>query len=118
MIDRAAEEIDRERRESNDRRQTEHQDAKVARSDQEIAEAEARNGLLQFDYAIQVIMESIDRKTFKLRPSLLLALHREALQEISASAGTWRSGSVRISGSLHQPVPPHLVPEQIENLCD
>jgi hypothetical protein len=40
------------------------------------AEAEALNGLRQYDFAVQVIQEALDRRFFKLRVSLILALHR------------------------------------------
>ncbi|WP_348601309.1 Fic family protein [Aminobacter sp. J41] len=55
---------------------------------------------------------------FKLRPSLILALQREALSGISAYAGNFRPAGVAIVGSSHKPVEAHLVPELIEELCD
>ena len=82
------------------------------------AEAEARNGLRQYDYAIKVIHEGLERQHFKLRPSLILALQREALAGISAYAGNYRPAGVEIIGSLHKPAGAYLVPEQIEELCD
>lgn len=84
----------------------------------EKAEAEARNGLRQFDYGIQVVQGALERKAFKLRPSLILALQREALIGISAYAGNYRPAGVEIIGSKHRPVEAHLVPELIEELCD
>lgn len=84
----------------------------------EKAEAEARNGLRQYDYGIQVVQAALDRKIFKLRPSLILALQREALLGISAYAGNFRPAGVEIVGSKHKPVDAHLVPELIEELCD
>lgn len=82
------------------------------------AEAEARNGLRQYDLGIQAIQSALDRGSFKLRPSLILALHREALAGISSYAGNWRPAGVRIEGSKHEPPPSYLVPELIEELCD
>ena len=82
------------------------------------AEAEALNGLRQYDFAVQVIQEALDRRFFKLRLSLILALHRQALQGISAYAGNFRPGDVEIKGSRHAPVGAHLVPELVEELCD
>lgn len=82
------------------------------------AEAEARNGLCQFDYGIQTIHQALERGAFKLRPSLILALHREALAGISAYAGNFRPAGVAIVGSKHKPVDAHLVPELVEQLCD
>jgi Fic family protein len=83
------------------------------------AEAEARNGLKQFDVGRNYIEEGIGRDTqFKLRPSMLLTLHREALDGLSAYAGNWRPASVAIEGSAHAPVGAHLVAGLIEELCD
>lgn len=53
------------------------------------AEAEAANGLRQYDLAVQAVQTAIERKPFKLRLSLILSLQREALQGISAYAGTF-----------------------------
>ncbi|BDA82626.1 hypothetical protein Sa4125_01680 [Aureimonas sp. SA4125] len=82
------------------------------------AEAEARNGLLQYDYAVQAIHEALERGSFKLRVSLILNLQREALQGISAYAGNFRPGAVEIRGSKHEPAGAHLVPELVEEMCD
>ncbi|UVC08355.1 Fic family protein [Rhizobium sp. TH2] len=83
------------------------------------AEAEARNGLLQYDYACRAIIDAIEKgSSWRLRPSLLLGLHREALQGISSYAGNYRPASVVIEGSRHKPVDAHRVPELIEDLCD
>lgn len=48
---------------------------------QQKAEAEAKNGLRQYDAGIRTIETAIDRGAdkFKLRPSIILGLHREAL---------------------------------------
>lgn len=83
------------------------------------AEAEARNGLRQFDLARDMIIDAIDKgEKWKLRPSMLLALHREALQGISSYAGNFRPADVAIEGSEHKPVGAHQVPALIEDLCD
>jgi Fic family protein len=82
------------------------------------AEAEARNGLRQFDAGIKTIQTALERNQFKLRPSLILALQREALNGISLFAGNFRPAGVEIEGSKHQPVGAHLVPELIEEMCD
>lgn len=83
------------------------------------AEAEARNGLLQYDFACRAIIDAIEKGIgWKLRPSLLLGLHREALQGISSYAGNYRPASVVIEGSRHKPVDAHRVPELVEYLCD
>jgi Fic family protein len=84
------------------------------------AEAEAKNGLRQYDLGIRIIETAVDpvRRPFKLRPSTILSLHREALMGISAYAGLWRPAGVAIEGSRHVPVGAHLVPELIEVMCD
>jgi Fic family protein len=82
------------------------------------AEAEARNGLRQYDAGIATIQEALDRGNFKLRPSLVLSLHREALIGISSYAGNWRPAGVAIEKSKHVPPGAHLVPEHVEFLCD
>jgi hypothetical protein len=55
---------------------------------QEKAAAEARNGFRQYDAAIGAIHTALDRGKFKLRPSLILGLQREALTGISSMPGT------------------------------
>lgn len=82
------------------------------------AEAEALNGLRQYDLSIGVVQAAIERKSFKLRPSLILSVHREALRGISAYAGNFRPAGVEIEGSKHSPVGAHLVPELVEEMCD
>jgi Fic family protein len=82
------------------------------------AEAEARNVLRQYDAGIAAIQSGLERRSFKLRPSLILALHREALTGISMFAGNFRPAGVEIEGSRHQPPGAHLVPELVEDLCD
>ena len=83
------------------------------------AEAEARNGLRQFDLGIDLVEKALRRGSeFRWRPSIIQALHREALQGISEFAGNWRPAGVAIEGSQHEPVAAHIVPEKIEELCD
>jgi Fic family protein len=82
------------------------------------AEAEAANGLRQYDLAVQAVQTAIEREPFKLRLSLILSLQREALQGISAYAGNFRPGDVEIKHSRHTPPGAHLVPELVEDLCD
>jgi Fic family protein len=83
------------------------------------AEAEAANSLRQFDAGKGAAQEALDRGgRFKLRPSLILALHREALAGISSFAGNYRPSAVEISKSKHAPPPAHMVPALIEDLCD
>ncbi len=83
------------------------------------AEIEAENGLRQFDLGMRMVESALARnEPFKLRPSAIGALHREALQGLTSYAGLWRPSGVRIEGSRHEPVGAHQVPEMIEELCD
>ena len=103
---------------SAERRNTHHRHAFILKDPILIAETEARNGLLQYDLGIRIIMDAIERRVFRLRPSTLLDLHREALQGINDSAGVFRTGIVSITGSDHIPVAPHMVPHLVEEMCD
>lgn len=82
------------------------------------AQAEALNGLRQYDFAIEAIQHAIDRQPFKIRLSLILSLHRKALEGISSYAGNFRPGDVEIKGSRHEPAGAHRVAELVEELCD
>jgi Fic family protein len=93
-------------------------DAELIKDPLKNAEAEARNGLRQYDYGMQIVQQAIERNTFKLRISLILGLQREALAEISAYAGNFRPAGVEIVGSKHKPVEAFQVPELLEDLCD
>ncbi|TCP85159.1 hypothetical protein C8J31_107125 [Rhizobium sp. PP-CC-2G-626] len=102
-----------------DRRHSIAGDAYLILDENQRAEAEARNGLVQFDQACQIIVDAIDRgDAWKLRTSAILGLHRAALNGISGYAGNFRPASVKIQGSDHLPVEAHLVSELIEELCD
>src|ERR1700743_3856336 len=85
---------------------------------QKKAEAEAANGLRQYDYAIKAVYDALERTPFKLRSSLICSFQREALRAISAYAGVPRPAEVKILGSKHQPPGAHLVLELVEDLCD
>ncbi|GJD34407.1 Fic family protein [Methylobacterium aerolatum] len=91
----------------------------LIRDPQARAEAEALNGLRQYDAGIAAIQDALEREgPFRLGPSLILSLHREALRGISLYAGNFRPGDVEINGSRHVPPGAHLVPEHVEDLCD
>lgn len=104
--------------EERDRRDSRALEPELITDPQAKAVAEARNGFQQYDAAIGVIHTALDRGAFKLRPSLILGLQREALAGISSYAGTYRPGGVAIEGSKHEPVGAHLVPELVEDMCD
>lgn len=103
---------------TNEKRDSKALEPELIADPQARAEAEARNGLRQYDAGIQTIQTALDRQPFKLRPSLILALHREALSGISMFAGNFRPAGVQIQGSAHEPVGAHLVPELVEDMCD
>lgn len=85
----------------------------------EKAERETLNALRQFDVAVEAIRHHTENgRPFRLRPSLILQLHRTALDGLSAYAGNYRPAGVEIEGSTHEPVGAHVVPERVEELCD
>ena len=86
------------------------------------AEAEAANGLLQYDAGIETINEALERieqgNRWKLRPSLITGLQRIALDGISSFAGNFRPSAVEIEKSIHAPPDAYLVRGLVEELCD
>lgn len=105
--------------EAENDRQSKALSAELITDPQELAEREARNGLLQFDLVDRLIQaHSYPDRPFRLRPSLILSLHRAALEGISSYAGTFRPAGVDIGGSRHEPPGAHLVPELVDDMCD
>lgn len=92
--------------------------AEVASDDVEIAKLEAANALRQTERVRQLILDIVDGRPFKLRPSTLLDLNRCAIEGLDAYAGVWRPASIEIGASKHEPPGGHLVPELIEELCE
>jgi Fic family protein len=87
----------------------------------EKATVESRNAVNQFDLVMTMVehwTSSTGPKPFRLRPSMILDLHRAALESLSLYAGNWRPGSVAIAESKHTPPASFLVPGLIEELCD
>jgi hypothetical protein len=73
---------------------------KVLLSEQERAECEARNALLQakrLEDMIETFVYEPERK-FRLRPSAILELNRLAIDGLDAFAGNWRPGPSRFPG--------------------
>ncbi|MBL4601092.1 MAG: Fic family protein [Rhizobiaceae bacterium] len=103
---------------NNDSRHSVAQEAQLVSDPAERAEIEVLNGLKQYDSGVQVIQDALDRGNFKLRPSLILSLHREALRGLSSFAGNFRPANVEIQGSSHEPIGAHLVAELVEEMCD
>lgn len=94
-------------------------EAELISDPQERAIAEARNGVKQIDAVTEIVEDYIQKnRPFKLRPSVLLHLHRIALDGISSYAGNYRPAGIEIQGSEHEPVGAYLVPEKIEEMCD
>jgi Fic family protein len=105
---------------SSDDRHSEAFEAELISDPDERASREGRNGLQQFDHAIELIQHSLqpDRKPFRLRPSMIMTLNRVALDGLSSLAGTYRPAGIEIKGSKHSPPGAHLVAELIEELCE
>jgi Fic family protein len=56
--------------------------------------------------------------TFKLRISDILRLNRVAIEGLNPLAGVFRPDEMTITYSRHNPPPPELVPELMEEMCD
>jgi len=92
---------------------------KLLTDEDDIAAREAANGLIQFDAVASEIITAIERGTnYKLRPSIILALHKFALDGMDAYAGLWRPGAVKIGKSAHEPPHASRVASLIEEMCD
>ena len=79
-----------------DRRDSRALEPELITDPMEKATTEARNGFRQYDAAIGAIHTALERNSFKLRPSLILGLQREALAGISSYAGNYRPGASRL----------------------
>lgn len=99
-------------------RHSQAENAKVEDDDLAKAKLEAANALRQTEQVRQLIMEIVDGRPFRLRPSTLLALNRSAIDGLDAYAGNWRPAGIEIGQSKHTPPGGHLVPELVEQLCD
>ena len=94
-------------------------EAEIVSDPDEVAKIEARNGVRQFDAVADMIENYSDaERKFKLRPSHLLTLQRIALEGLSSYAGNFRPAGIEIGGSRHQPPGAHMVPEEVEHMCD
>lgn len=100
-------------------RQTISASVELINDPDERAAKEAENALLQFDRVLDLIDDSVrDGRTFRLRPSTILTLHKEAMRGVHAQAGTWRNAPVEIAGSRHAPPGEHLIVVKVEDMCD
>jgi Fic family protein len=85
----------------------------------EEAQREALNAVEQFDRVLDMIDDVVrGGRSFRLRPSMILELHRVALDGLDRYAGNFRPSDVRIGQSKHVPPQAHLVPGLVEELCD
>ena len=90
----------------------------ILHSADEIARAEARNALRQYEFAMEILAGWIESlPAFELRFSHLLNLNRIALEGIHRSAGSFRVGHIRISNSMHEPPDATAVPDLIADMC-
>lgn len=101
-------------------RQSVAESAALLTDPDEIARREAENGLRQFSLALEIIREHVKdvQRPFRLRSSIILRLHKAALDGLHLLAGTWRNTPVTIEGSTHEPPHEAFVSEEIEHLCD
>lgn len=86
----------------------------------EIARREAENGIRQFNLALEIVRAHVKdaERPFRLRSSVILRLHKAALDGLHPLAGTWRNTPVKIGGSGHQPPDEAFVSEEVELMCD
>jgi fido (protein-threonine AMPylation protein) len=85
----------------------------------ELALAESRNALRQFDIGMEILDEWLSsKKEVRLRISQLLILNRVVLEGINRFAGTFRSTPIKIGGSSHVPPDPTQVPIFVEDFCE
>nr|WP_293175741.1 Fic family protein [Nannocystis sp.] len=87
-------------------------------SEDERAEIEARNALLQTDLMLHMVESAIDSGGFRLRPSTLCDLQKPAVLDLQPDAGFFRRGSIGISNTDHVPPPASDVARLVEELCD
>jgi Fic family protein len=100
-------------------RHSEALEAELISDPDQKARQEARNGVRQFDLAIDQIEYWLQPdRAFRLRPSAIMSLNRVALDGLNSFAGTYRPGGVEIKGSRHTPPGAHLVPELVEEMCE
>jgi Fic family protein len=104
---------------NEDDRHSVAQRPEIIESEADRAPVEAANALRQFDAVLDEIDNvARDGRPFRLRPSMILTLHRIALDGLSSYAGVFRPGPVSIGKSKHQPPEAHLVAALVEEMCD
>ena len=94
-------------------------DATLVSDPEEIARRESENAVAQFDRMLEMVEEiARGKRPFRLRTSMILDLHRIALDGLSAYAGNFRPSDIAIGQSKHLPPKAHLVPSLIEEMCE
>ncbi len=86
------------------------------RTDRELLEV--KNHLKQYDLAMSLVADALETGSFRLRPSTLLKLHRDAYVGLSGFAGAYRAGAIVVDGSNFEPPSASEVPELVEEMCD
>ena len=104
---------------SDEQRHSVAADATLLDDPDEIARRESENAVAQFDRVLDMVDEiARGSRPFRLRTSMVLDLHRVALEGLSAYAGNFRPSDVEIGQSKHNPPSAHLVAGLIEEMCD
>lgn len=84
-----------------------------------VARLEIENGVRQLDLALDIVDTFLEPdRPFALRATHIQELQRVAVSGIDPRPGEWRMGSVHISKSKHVPGSAHLVPFQVNEMCD
>jgi Fic family protein len=84
-----------------------------------IAQIESDNGFRQYDYGLDMIRTFLEpERPFSLQPSHIPELQKIAVEGIERFPGQWRTGSVEIMKSRHQPPEAHLVENLVREMCD
>jgi hypothetical protein len=87
-------------------------DPQIITDPDKLARKESFNTVAQYRSVEEMIEYFLEpERPFKLRPSHLLRLQREALEGISSYAGNYRPAGIEIGPSRHEPPPAHRVPE-------
>jgi Fic family protein len=89
-------------------------------SDDERAELESRNALQQFDRLVELIRAATapGAPRFRLRPSTLQELNRFVVRGTRKAPGAFRTVSIEISGSTHEPPEWTEVARFVDDMCD
>lgn len=104
---------------SEEQRHSVAADATLISDADEIARRESENAVAQFDRVLDMVDEiARGSRPFRLRTSMILDLHRIALDGLSAYAGNFRPSDIEIGQSKHVPPAAHLVPALIEEMCE